>query len=106
VPRVFREAAIDGFRDHVHNACAEFVLNLYEIGVSEWEDRSEWRVIVPSTMRGQTSYNAVHRNLKHISVVACISATGEHMKPFWFARRGMPPWRKSLKLKGSERVSI
>jgi hypothetical protein len=39
-PRVFLEAAIDGFRDHVHNACAELVFKLDEIGVSEWEDRS------------------------------------------------------------------
>jgi hypothetical protein len=35
VPRVFLEAAIDGFRDHVHNACAELVLDVDEIGVSE-----------------------------------------------------------------------
>jgi hypothetical protein len=27
VPRVFHEAAIDGFRDYVHNACAELVFN-------------------------------------------------------------------------------
>jgi hypothetical protein len=27
VPRVFPEALIDGFRDHVHNAYAEFVFN-------------------------------------------------------------------------------
>jgi hypothetical protein len=82
VPRVFHEAAIDGFRDYVHNVCAEFVLNLDEIGVREWEDRSERRVIVVSTMRGQIIYHAVHRNLKHISVVACISPAGEYMTPF------------------------
>jgi hypothetical protein len=35
VPRVFLEAVIDGFRDNVHNACAELVFNLDEIGVSQ-----------------------------------------------------------------------
>jgi hypothetical protein len=35
VPRVFLEAAIDGFRDHVHNGCAELVFDLDEIGGSE-----------------------------------------------------------------------
>jgi nucleoside-triphosphatase THEP1 len=88
MPRVFLEAVIDGFRDHVHNACAEFVFNIDEIGVSEWEDRSERRVIASSTMRGQTIYHAVHRNLKHISVVTCISAAGEHMKPFLVRSQG------------------
>jgi hypothetical protein len=72
VPRVFLEAVTDGFRDRVHNACAELVFTLDEIGVSEWEDRSEQRVIVPSMMRGPTIYHAVHGNLKHIYVVARI----------------------------------
>jgi UDP-2,3-diacylglucosamine pyrophosphatase LpxH len=40
VPLVFLEAAIDAFRNNVHNACAELVFNLDEIGVTEWEDRS------------------------------------------------------------------
>jgi hypothetical protein len=102
VPRAFLEAASDGFRGHVHNACAKLGFNLDEIGVSEWDNCSERRFIVPSTMREQTTYHVVHRNLKHRSVVACISAAGEHMTLFWFARRGMPPWRESLKLKGSE----
>jgi hypothetical protein len=35
VPRAFLEAAIDGFRDHIHNACAELVFNLDKIGISE-----------------------------------------------------------------------
>jgi hypothetical protein len=64
VTRVFLQAAIDRFRDFVHNACAELVFNVDEISVSEWEDRSERRVVVPSKMRGQTIYHAVHRNLK------------------------------------------
>jgi hypothetical protein len=50
--RVFFQAAIDGFRDHGHNACAELVFNLGEVGVSKWRDRSERRVIVPLMMRG------------------------------------------------------
>jgi hypothetical protein len=106
VPRVFLKAAIDEFRDHVHNACAELVFNLDEVNVSEWEDRSERPVIVPSMMRGQTIDHAIPMNLKHISVVACISGTGEHVTPFWFGRREMSPWRESLKLKGPEWVSI
>jgi hypothetical protein len=51
VPRVFLEAAIEGIRTHVQNACADLVFDLDEIGGSEWEDRIERKVIVPSAMR-------------------------------------------------------
>jgi hypothetical protein len=53
VPRIFLEAAIEGVRTHVQNACADLVFNLDEIGISEWENRVERKVIVPSAMREQ-----------------------------------------------------
>jgi hypothetical protein len=54
VPRVFLQAGLDGFRDHVHHVWAELVFNLDGIGISEWEGRYTPRVIVPSAMKGQT----------------------------------------------------
>jgi hypothetical protein len=41
VPRAFLEAEIEGIKAHIQNACAEFVFNLDQIGISEWEDRIE-----------------------------------------------------------------
>jgi hypothetical protein len=76
VPRVVHEAAIDGFRECVYKACTELEFDLGEIEISEWEDRTEGRVIVPSAMRWQTIYHGTSRNLKHISVVVFISAAG------------------------------
>jgi hypothetical protein len=95
VLRAFPEAVIDGFRDRIHNSCVELVLNLDEIEISEWDDRHEKRVIVPSATRGQTIFHGVQRNLKHISVMACIPAAGEHMTPFLFALSFTTPWRGS-----------
>jgi hypothetical protein len=43
---------------------AELVFNLDEIGIDEWEDHHEMRVV------GQTIFHGVHQNLKHISAVA------------------------------------
>jgi hypothetical protein len=100
MPRVFLEAAIDGFRDRVHNACAELIFHLDEIGVSEWEDRIERRVIVPSTMKGHRIYHTVHRNLKHISVAACISAAGEHMTLCLACSQGNAAVQRKLKIEG------
>jgi hypothetical protein len=48
MPRVSLEAAIEGIRTRAHNDCAELVFILDEIGIREWEDRVERKVIVPS----------------------------------------------------------
>jgi hypothetical protein len=62
VPRVFSEAAMEGFREYVYHACIELEFNLDEIGINEWEDRIEGKVIVPSRMRWQTICHGTHRN--------------------------------------------
>jgi hypothetical protein len=100
VPRSFLEAAVEAFWDHVHHSCAELVFNLDEIRISEWEDRVERRVIVPTTMRGETIFHGVHRNLKHISVVLCISAAGEHMSPFLVSSQATSAVETKLKQAG------
>jgi hypothetical protein len=82
VPRVFLEAGIEDIKIHIQNACAELVFNLDEIAISEWEDRIERKVIVPSTMRDEKIFHGIHRRSKYISVVACILASGDHMIPF------------------------
>jgi hypothetical protein len=56
VPPVFHEAAIEGIRTHVHIAWAEVVFNLVEIGIGEWEDRAERKVILPSPTRQQSIF--------------------------------------------------
>jgi hypothetical protein len=51
-------------------------------------------------MRGQTIYHAVHRNSKHISVVACISAAGKHMMPFLVCSQGNAAVERKLENEG------
>jgi hypothetical protein len=51
VPRVFLEAAIERIRTYIHNVCAELLFNLDENKISEWEDRVQRKVIVPSAVR-------------------------------------------------------
>jgi hypothetical protein len=80
--QVFLEAAIEGVQTHVQNACADLVFNLDQIGISEWEDWVKRKVIVPSVMRQQKIFHGIHHGLKHISVVTCISAGGDHMISF------------------------
>jgi hypothetical protein len=100
MPRDFLEAAIEAFLDHVHNACAELVFNLDEIGISEWEDWIERYVIVRLVMRCQRIFHNVHRNLKHISAVTCISAAGKHMTPFMVCSQVNKSVERLLKRQG------
>jgi hypothetical protein len=61
----------------------------------------DWRVVVPSAMRRQTIFHGVHRNLKYISVVAYVSAAGEHMTPFFVCSQLDDPVERKLKLEGN-----
>jgi hypothetical protein len=60
---------------------AELVFNLDEVGISDWEDRKTKTVIVPATMRGQMIHHEISRTVRHISVIACVSAAGESLTP-------------------------
>jgi hypothetical protein len=66
---------------------AELIFNLGEVEISEWEDHVPRKVIVPVSMFDQTIHHGVHRNLKHISVVSCLSTVGESMTLFMVSSR-------------------
>jgi hypothetical protein len=100
VPQPFLEVATEGFRDDVRNSYAELVFNVDEIGVNEWEDCIERQIIVSSTMRGQMIYHGLHCNLKHISVVVCISTSEEHMTLFFVCSQVNDLLGRRLKTKG------
>jgi hypothetical protein len=57
------------------------VFHLDEVGISDWEDRITKKVIALAAMLGQTIHHGVSRNVKHISVTACMSAAGESLLP-------------------------
>jgi hypothetical protein len=68
--------------------------------MSELEDRKEKKVIVPMTMDGQTIHHGGSRNVKHISVIACITAGGESMIPFIITSQISDGIRKRLMSRG------
>jgi hypothetical protein len=61
---------------------ADLVFNLDEVGMSEWENRKEKKVIIPMTMDGQTIHHGASRSVRYISVITCISAGGESLTHF------------------------
>jgi hypothetical protein len=82
VPRVFLDETVCCLRDYVHVMKSELVFNLDEVGMSEWEDRKQKKMIVSTTMIGEPIHHGVSRSVKHISVISCVSAAGESLTPF------------------------
>jgi hypothetical protein len=78
----------------------ELVFNLDEIGMSEYEDREEKKVIVPMTMDSQRIHQGASRSVKHISVIAYITARGELLTHFIMILQISDGIRKRLMSRG------
>jgi hypothetical protein len=66
----------------VQSRATELVFNLDEGGISEWEDRKAKKGIIAKSMGEQTVHHKVNRDLKHVSVIACVSAAGDRLIPY------------------------
>jgi hypothetical protein len=75
---------------------AELFSNLDEVGMSEWDDRKEKKVIVPATMNGQTRVHRASRRVRHISIITCIAAAGESLTRSIMTSRDSDAIRKGL----------
>jgi hypothetical protein len=81
VPRTFLERTVHDLNDHVQGCVSLLVFNLEEVGISGWEDRNAKRVVVPAAMLNQTINPGISRDVKRISVIACVSTGGESLIP-------------------------
>jgi hypothetical protein len=81
---------------------AELVFNRDEVGTSDWEDHKTKTktCIVPATMRGQTIHHEISRTVKHISLIACISAAGESFTPYIITSQAPTSVQERLKKEG------
>jgi hypothetical protein len=82
ISRSFLDPMVECLRQNVRECCADLLFNWDKVGISEWENRVVRKVIVPVSRSGQTIHHGGHRNLKQISVVYCVSASRESMRPF------------------------
>jgi hypothetical protein len=100
VPRVFLEETIRCLHDYVKSMKVELVFNLDEVGTSEWEDRKDKKVMVPKTMDAQTINHRVSWNVKHTSIITCITAGGESLTPYMVMLQDSETLRKKLMTRG------
>jgi hypothetical protein len=100
VPRCFLEETIRCLGEFVQIRPAELVFNLDEVGIRDWEDRPTKKVIVPLSARKQTIHHKINRGLKHVSIIACVSAGGESLTPYVVPSQDSPAVRQALKKRG------
>jgi hypothetical protein len=86
--------------EYLPGSCAELVFNFDEVGISEREDRAPRKVTVPVSMTDQTIRHGVHRNLKHMSVICCVSAARESLAPFVVSSQVNDKAIETLKIEG------
>jgi hypothetical protein len=108
VPRCFLDETSQCITQFVQGRPNELVFNLDAVGVSEWEDRKPKKVIVPLSARGQTIHHKTNRALKHVSLIACVSAAGESLTPYILTSQDSLKVRERLKntVSGSARISF
>jgi hypothetical protein len=79
VPRAFLERMIQDLHEYVQGCVAELVFSLDEVVISDWEHCKTKKAIALAAMFGQMIHHGVSRNVKHISVITCLSAAGESL---------------------------
>jgi hypothetical protein len=100
---MFLEQAVQNLNEYeyVQGCTAERVFNLDEIGLSDWEDCKARKVVVsyrrPSAARRSVIHHEISRKVKHISVIAWASATGESLTPDILPSQDSPSVREQLK---------
>jgi hypothetical protein len=102
VPREFLRKTLRRMKDAVKGCVRDLVFNLDEVGVSDWEDRKSKRVVVPAALNGQTIHHGINRNLKHITVVTCVAASGEYLIPYIVTSQDSSALRPDLQARGIE----
>jgi hypothetical protein len=68
--------------------------------MSDWEDRKDKKIGVPTALDGQTIHHRVSRNLRHMSIITSISADGESLTPYIVTSQDSERVRERLKSRG------
>jgi hypothetical protein len=81
---------------------ADLVFNLDEVGISDWEDRKPKKVVVPITMAARNIRHRISRNVKHISIVTCISPGSACLTPYVVTSQDFEALHRALEATGMQ----
>jgi hypothetical protein len=72
----------------------EFVFSLDEVGMSEWEDQKDKKVIIVKKMDPQMINHRASRNMRHLAIMTCIITVGKSLPPYIVKSQDSEPFRK------------
>jgi hypothetical protein len=81
VPRHFLDNDLMLIKRYVPLVLSELIFNINECGFSEREERKKKPVIVPIEEQGTTLHYPVNRQIRHQTLISCISAAGDGYCP-------------------------
>jgi hypothetical protein len=82
IHRVFLGETLQCMEEAADDLVDNLVVDQDGVRASESEDRKMKRILVPASPCGQTIYHGVNRNLKHITIVTCLAASGKHLTAY------------------------
>jgi hypothetical protein len=85
VPRCWLDSYIQLIKNYVPKIPAGLIFNIDESGLSDWEERKEKRVLMPSGHIDSTLHYPVNRSLRHHRLICCISAAEDGYYPLLIA---------------------
>jgi hypothetical protein len=100
VPYAFLDETTSCLREYVQGMKAGSRFNLDEVGIWEWEDRKDNKLLVPKIIDNQMIHHRASRNVKHISIITCISAGGESLTSYIVASQDSEPLCRRLMSRG------
>jgi hypothetical protein len=65
----------------------ELIVNLHETGLSDWEERKAKPMIIPSEATQIPLPDPADRNIRHHTLLCCVSASGDAYTPLFIASR-------------------
>jgi hypothetical protein len=77
----YLEVHIAIMRTHIPGGFSEMVFNLDEMGSSDWDDRKPRKALAPVTVSAGDVFHCVSRQYRHVTLLACVSATGDALTP-------------------------
>jgi DNA-binding protein Fis len=75
VSQIVTNKIISCLKEHVHGKLIEYVFDLDEVGICEWENWNAKEFDIPLLVAGRPIHHEIDRNMKHISMIVCISST-------------------------------
>ena len=67
--------------ESIRGVPVDFILNMDESGVNKFHDRTRSKCIVPNTYNRKSIRISVERESKKVSLIACITASGQRLPP-------------------------